>query len=87
MVRFRSSYAADCSSPVAWPDETVGQVRFTGISVTRRVGEGCNSFPRLRVGLPFHQATRRPSPVAHHQSPLANHHCKAVPIRLTLQRG
>jgi len=80
MVRFRPSSAADCSSPVAWPDETVGQVRFTGISVTRRVSEGCNSFPRLRVGLPFRQATRG-------SSPIANRHSKAVPIRLTLQRG
>ena len=38
------------------PDETVGQLRFTGILVTRRVSEGCNSLPRLRVGLPFRQA-------------------------------
>jgi len=44
-------------SPSPWPDETVGQLRCTGIVVTRRVSEGCKSFPRLRVGLPFRQAT------------------------------
>jgi len=38
------------------PDETVGQLRFTGILATRRVSEGCNSLPRLRVGLPVRQA-------------------------------
>ena len=42
------------------PDETVGQLRFTGILVTRRVSEGCNSLPRLRVGLPFRQASLGP---------------------------
>jgi len=34
----------------------MGQLRFTGILVTRRVSEGCNSLPRSRVGLPFRQA-------------------------------
>jgi len=41
----------------AWPDETVGQLRFTGILVTGRVSEGRDSLPRLRVGLPFRQAS------------------------------
>jgi len=46
-------------SALGWPDETVGQLRFTGILVTRRVSEGSNSPPRLRVGLPFRQAGPR----------------------------
>jgi len=40
------------------PDETVGQLRFTGILVSRRVSDGSDSLLRLYFGLPFRQARR-----------------------------